>query len=224
MFATREVLAVKNRRITLLDIGLDNAFNASMQAAESLFNSLNADYHEDERVRAVDGDFIRSRDLDTVFSAMTSRCSVLHIQAHGDQSEEPMFHSSDNETSVSLSALAEWSEEYQRGIRTPAVIADGCSTVTGVWQRAVRDCLQGDIAYIGTSRQVGWYEGTVFSSAFYSALLRNRGARTSGLEQAQNAAERAINAYSNLTGETCPYKLKVLSPSRHAKRVFAKGS
>jgi hypothetical protein len=52
----------------------------------------------------------------------------------------------------------------------------------------VRDCLLGEVTYIGTSAMVGWHESTVLSSAFYGALFRNRG-------YGNTPAERAIEAY-----------------------------
>ena len=61
----------------------------------------------------------------------------------------------------------------------------------GAWQKAVRYCLYGDITYIGTSAQIGWHESTVFCSAFYGALLRNKGKGLSAAKQAQDAAEHA---------------------------------
>jgi hypothetical protein len=39
----------------------------------------------------------------------------------------------------------------------------------------VRDCLQGNVTYIGTSAMVGWHESTVFSSAFYGAPFSQSG-------------------------------------------------
>jgi hypothetical protein len=78
---------------------------------------------------------------------------------------------------VSFEELGAMAAERGRGISAGAILADGCRTGTGAWQRAVRDCLQGEVTYIGTSANIGWHDSTVFCSAFYGALFRGRGRR-----------------------------------------------
>ena len=114
--------------------------------------------------------------------------------------------------------IADWFLDHQWGIASGVVIADGCKTGIGKWQRAIRDCLQDDITYIGTSTVIGWYEATVFCSAFYGALVRNRGLGRTPAEQGWDAANRAIRAYETLTDQRCPYKPVLLTPSRQALR------
>jgi len=104
-----------------------------------------------------------------------------------------------------------------RGLQASAVLADGCKTAIGAWQKAVRDCLQREITYIGTSAQVGWHEGTVFCSAFYGAFFRNKGKGLSPAKRALDAADRAIDAYTKITDRPCPYKATTLTPSRRAR-------
>jgi hypothetical protein len=82
-----------------------------------------------------------------------------------------------------------------------------------VWQQAVRDCLLGEVTYIGTSAMVGWHESTVFSSAFYGAPFHNQG-------YGKTPAERAIEAYIILTDRSCPHKVMPLTPIRNAKTAF----
>jgi hypothetical protein len=208
---------VRRRRISLLDIGLDSNFDAAMSFIQSTLANINIHYGEP----VVDIDFVRSRDPDTVLTAFTASCDVLHVMAHGDQvAASPTFSSSDEKTNISLEKLGATAADRGRGISTGAIVADGCKTGTGAWQQAVRDCLHGDVTYIGTSAQVGWYESTAFCSAFYSALLRNKGKGLTPAEQAQDAAERAQQAYTLLTGRHCPYKVMTLSPSRWAKQAF----
>ena len=60
---------------------------------------------------------------------------------------------------------------------------------------------------------------TIFSSAFYAALLRNRGKGATPSEQAREAAERAARAYFEITGRTCPYTVGTLTPSRRAMKL-----
>jgi len=208
---------MRNRRVGLLDIGLDTSFDASMTFVQSTLQNINAGWE----APIVDIDFVRSRDPGTVLAAFTASCDVLHVMAHGDHSATPTFSSSDGTTSVSLEKLGEEAANQGRGIATGAVLADGCKTGTGAWQKAVRDCLHGNITYIGTSAQVGWHEGTVFCSALYGALFRNKGKGLSAAEQAQDAAHRAIRAYTDVTDRPCPYKVTTLTPSRWARKAFA---
>lgn len=209
---------MRNRRVTLLDIGLDDDFDASMNFVQSALQNMNVAYGE----KICDIDFVRSRDPYTVVAAFTSACDVLHVMAHGDHVVTPTFSSTDGKTSISLADLGRWAaESFQSGISTGAVLADGCKTGTGVWRSAVRDCLTGPITYIGTSAAVGWHEGAVFCSAFYGALFRNKGKGQSSAQQAKDAAERAIKAYENLTDLSCPYKVYELEPSRKARAALA---
>jgi hypothetical protein len=208
---------MKNRLITLVDLGLDSSFDASMTFVQGITSNINAGWNSP----VIDVNFVRSRDHETAFSALTTPSTVLHVMAHGDHSEEPSFLSTDGQTQVSLTALADWFLDRSWGISSGVVIADGCKTGIGKWQRAIRDCLQDDITYIGTSTVIGWYEATVFCSAFYGALIRNRGLGKSPAEQGWDAADRAIRAYETLTDARCPYKPVLLTPSRRALRSLA---
>jgi hypothetical protein len=208
---------VRRKRISLLDIGLDSNFDAAMAFVQSTLENINIDH--DEPVAEID--FVRSRDPDTVLTAFTASCDVLHVTAHGDHSVAPTFSSSDGKTMISIEELGERAADLGRGISTGAILADGCKTGTGAWQKAVRDCLQGEVTYIGTSAQIGWRESTVFCSAFYGALFRNKGKGVSPAEHAQDAAKRAQEAYVLLTDRNCPYKVITLRPSRWAKGAFA---
>lgn len=207
---------MKPRRISLLDIGLDASFDAAMTFVQSMLQNINAGWEEP----IVDIDFVRSRDPDTVLTAFTASCDVLHVMAHGDYEDMPAFASSDGRVGVSLEELGEAASARGRGISTGAILADGCRTGTGAWQKAVRDCLQGEVTYIGTSSVVGWHESGVFCSAFYGALFRNKGRGVTPAQQAQDAAERAIEAYGLLTDKTCPFRVSTLTPSRRAKIVL----
>lgn len=209
---------MRSRRVTLLDIGLDDDFDASMNFVQSALKNMNVAYGE----KICDIDFVRSRDPYTVGAAFTSSCDVLHVMAQGDHEVTPTFSSTDGKTSIGLADLGSWAAiTLQSGVSTGAVLADGCKTGTGVWRRAVRDCLAGPITYIGTSAAVGWHEGAVFCSAFYGALFRNKGKGRSSAQQARDAAERAIKAYESLTDRSCPYKVYDLEPSRNARRALA---
>lgn len=208
---------MRNRRVTLLDLGLDDDFETSMNFVQSALQNMNVAWGE----KVCDIDYVRSRDPYTVGAAFTSPCNVLHVMAHGEHEITPTFISTDGKTSLEMSELGVWAAStLQSGISTGAVLADGCKTGVGTWRKAVRDCLEGPITYIGTSAAVGWHEGAVFCSAFYGALFRNKGMGLSSAEQAWDAAERAIQAYQTVTDRKCPYKLYELVPSRAAKAAL----
>lgn len=207
---------MKPRRVSLLDLGLDSSFDAAMTFVQSTLQNINAGCEEP----IVDIDFVRSRDPDTVLSAFTASCDVLHVMAHGDHTVTPTFSSTDGKVEISLEHLGEVAAGQSKGISTSAIIADGCKTGTGVWQKAVRDCLQGEVTYIGTSAVIGWHESGVFCSAFYGALFRNRGKGMTPAEQAWDAADRAIQAYTMLTDKNCPFKVMTLKPSQRARTLL----
>ncbi|RYC05753.1 C25 family cysteine peptidase [Nocardioides zhouii] len=205
---------MKPRRITLVDLGLDSGFDASMTFVQGVLQNVNAGYEEP----VIEIEFIRSRDMSTIREALSTPTDVLHVMAHGDHSEEPTFVSSDEKTQVSLPALANQMLDQGAGIAAPVVVADGCKTGIGVWQKAVRDCLQGPITYIGTSRLLYWHESTVFCSAFYGALTRNKGKGKGKAEQGMDAATRAIDAYVLITDKPSGFKAVTLTPSRRASK------
>jgi len=207
---------MRNRRVSLLDIGLDQSFDASMAFVQSTLQSINAGWSDP----IVDIDFVRSRDPDTVLAAFTAPSDVLHVMAHGDHAETPTFTSSDARTVIALDQLGDYTADRGHGINASTVLADGCKTGIGSWQKALRDCLHGEIVYIGTSGLIGWHESTVFCSAFYGALFRNKGKGQTKTDQALDAATRAIEAYSAITDRPCPYKVMVLTPSRRAQESF----
>lgn len=208
---------MRNRLIGLLDLGLDSRFDASMAFVQSTLQAINAGWAEP----VLDIDFIRSRDTATIMTALTAPYDVLHVMAHGD-GEVPAFVADDGVTAVTLTELAAAAVEQGRGLQTGVVLADACRTGTGKWQKAFRDCLQGEITYIGTSSNIGWHESTVFCSAFYGALSRNRGKGMSPAEQGEDAARRALDAYERLTERKCPYKVMSLTPSRAATKLLTR--
>lgn len=210
---------MKNRQITLMDLGLDEGFNASMTFVQGVLSNVNAGYYSP----ILDIDFIRSRDPQTIAAGLTCPTNVLHVMAHGDHSANPSFSSTDGKTTVDLKLLARRIHDEGFGIVAGTVIADGCKTGIGVWQKSIRDCLEEPITYIGTSRLIGWHESTVFASAFYGAITRNKGAGMTSSEQGRDAGERAIEAYQTLTDKPCPFKVVTLTPSRKALTALKRG-
>ncbi len=62
----------RKRRVSLLDIGLDAAFDASMTFVQSVLQSINAGFESS----VADIDFVRSTDPDTVLSCQPTIADV----------------------------------------------------------------------------------------------------------------------------------------------------
>lgn len=205
---------MRNKRVTLVDLGLDRPFDDSMGFVQSTLMNINAGLASP----VTDIDFIRTRNLEVIWRTILAPCDVLHIMGHGDSSTEPSFVSSDGETEFGFEVLAAYAQETGQGIEAHAILADGCKTATGLWKRTLRDSLEHDIAYIGTSRQIGWHDSTVFCSAFYGAYLKAKGKGLTPAEHALDSASRAVEAFTILTGTKCPFSVSILTPSRAAMR------
>lgn len=87
-----------------------------------------------------------------------------------------------------------------------------------MWKKTICDALEHEIAYIGTSRAIGWHASTVFCSAFYGAYFKGKGKGQTPIDHAFNSATRAIEAFTTISGEKCPYSVSILKPSRKAKK------
>jgi len=207
---------MRNRTVTLIDLGLDEAFDRSMAFTQATLSNVNAGYAE----AVIDVNFVRTRDSPTILQALRTPSTVLHVMAHGDHSEVPAFVSSDGKTQITLDELADRMLREGAGVASPIVIADGCKTGIGLWQKALRNCLQGPVTYVGTSSSVGWHDSTVFCSAFYGALTRHKGRGVAPREQGFDAAVRASKAFITLTDRKSPFKAVELLPSRAALRAM----
>ncbi len=203
---------MRPRVVRLVDLGLDDRFDASMSFIQATLRSINAG--ADSPI--VEVEFVRSRDELTVGMAFTAPAAVLHVMAHGGQAQGPTFSSDDERTQYTLDQLAQHVAQRGRGIRTSTVFADGCRTATAAWQRAFSDVLQGPITYIGTTASVGWHEATVFGAMFYGVLYRTKGKGIDPAEAALRAANAAADAYTEMLGKKCPYRVTTLEPSRWA--------
>ena len=107
---------MRNRQITWLDIGLDDAFDASMTFVQSTIQSLNASWEEP----IADVNFVRSRDPRVVAASMMAPTSVLHVMAHGEQADSPQFVSTDGRVKMDLAYLHQQSPMMGPGMRAPA--------------------------------------------------------------------------------------------------------
>lgn len=206
-------------RVRLIDLGIDEDFDASTIFAQSLVRSLLA---RDERSPAAEVELIRSRDPWVVRTALQAEAALIHLMAHGDKAaDEVGLWGEDGESGVALPDLAEQFAGEGWGIRTGTLFLDCCSSAHGRFIEAVRHCIEEPLAYIGATRAIDWRESTTFTSAFYGAYLKDRGRGFTALERGTNAAERAIAGYKAIVAGLCPYKVTELRPSRKAKRAFS---
>lgn len=143
---------MRSRRLLLLDLAFDPDFALFGRFVEQAVESINVDLAE----KSCHVDYVRSRDRDVSTTAFTSECDVLHVIAHAGSEDEPAFYAADDSVSLSLSEFPVYAKSLgRRGVAASTIIADGCNTATGVWQRSIRDCLRGPVTYIGTSSQIG---------------------------------------------------------------------
>src|SRR3546814_11269365 len=83
----------------------------------------------------------------------------MHVIAHGGSGPDDLgFWSDDEESTLNLTELAETFAEDGEGIESPVLFADCCGTAQGRFTRAIRDCIEQPLAYIGARRMVSWHE------------------------------------------------------------------
>ncbi len=203
---------MKDRTVTLLDLGMDPAFDTSTNLVRETLLNLTIDGRHFDVVT------VRSRDVETVRAVLTSVGDVLHVMAHGYWSSEsgPELYSESDDRLASMREIAESFLKGAAGIRASIVIVEACTTATKPWSDAIRDSISHPVTYVGSSRQIGWYDSAVFMPAFYGALGSRRGRGRTVAEQGLEAVAAARDAYERVSGRTCPFKAKALKPSRAA--------
>ncbi len=207
---------MKPARVRLIDIGIDDDFDVSMSFAQSMIRALGTNNGGSTPIAEVE--FIRTREVSTTMSALQAPASVIHVMAHGETDPDHLgFWSHDEATNVSLTDVAERFHEEGEGIEAALVFADCCSSAQGRFVKAIRDCIETPLVYIGASRSIGWHESTTFASAFYGAYFRNRGRGVSALQRGLTAAQQAIEGYRLIVDGPCPFKALELQPSRAAR-------
>lgn len=205
---------MRNRTVTLLDLGLDSDFAVSTAYTQQLLQSLAVG---DEQ-RALDVITVRSREAWTIHEILTRPSDVLHVMAHAAKWDDGELHLGSED--ADLAALSDVRDGFLRKggypISAAIVIADACRTAAPGWVSVMRDVLGQETAYIGTRREVGWRDSTVFTANFYAALTRTRGKSTPLVDQAMDASDRANEAFRRVTGRASPYVCRPLRPSRAA--------
>ncbi len=162
-------------------------------------------------------ELLRVRDSVTIAAALSRPALVLHISAHSSSRPEEVGFYGHDDSELRLDQLAEelaWLG--QGGVVSACLPADGCGTARVAFVRAIRNCLSGECVYISTRRETCWHESTLFSSLFYSFVLRNKGKGELRSARVLRAAEAARKSYSAHLGKQCPYEVQRLTPSRRS--------
>jgi len=205
-------------RVRLVDLGFEHDFDTSMAFAQSLIQALVTRWGDDP---VAEIEFIRTRDFWTVAAALQNPAHVIHVIAHGEAGPDDLgFWSDDDTTTLSLTELAEAFAADGQGIEASVLFADCCGTAQGRFTKAIRNCIEQPIAYIGSRRNVNWHESTTFASAFYGAYFRDRGRGLPGPARGLRAAERAIDGYKAIVDGPCPFVASELTPSRRALKTL----
>lgn len=222
---------MKPNRIRLIDLGISSRFTRAFEQLSSTIESINAgfvdpDQPENEQIPMAEVEWVRTRSLDVVDHALTSRALVIHVNAHGDSSsdyESIALFSEDEGTEYDFSDLGGWlQDEIGYPICSAGLVIDACRSSTGRVRQEVRKCITNPIAYVGTTREVGWHDGVVWNSGFYGALLRRKGAGIDRVERVVDAADRASRAFTVITGRKSPYRCDVLTPTQRTVKAFGR--
>ena len=189
-----------------------------MAFAQSLIHSLVTRSGENP---VAEVEFIRTRAPGTVSSALQEPAHIIHVLAHGAAApDEVGFWSEDEKTYVNLTELAERFAKDGEGIEASLLFADCCSSAQGRFVRAIRDCIEKPIAYVGAKRNVDWRESTTFASGLYGSYFRNRGVGRTPVERGLDADNNAITGYRAIVDGPCPFVATTLTPSRRARSAL----
>ncbi|WP_022924589.1 hypothetical protein [Serinicoccus marinus] len=211
--------------IRIVDFSGGTDFHHSLEATRNLILSTAALWEESE-----DGIYapaeplahvekVSSADTAVLTAALHAEALVLHLASHmnGRGSDAPSLVGRDSD--VEVSTVAGWLETQGRGIYAACLYVDGCNG--GTQKFTMRDCLEAPVTYIGARRMVTEPECTLFAANFYGGLLQRKGKGLDPLERTRAAAENARDAYAEIAGKECPFRVETVEPSRRAARAFA---
>lgn len=213
--------------IRIVDFSGGTDFHHSLAATRNLILATAALWEErDDGVYAPAGPLahvekVSSADQDVLTAALHAEALVLHLASHmnGRSTDSPSLFGRDHE--VEVATVAEWLADQERGIYAACLYVDGCNGGTQKFIRAMRDCLEVPVTYIGSRRMVTEPQCTLFAANFYGALLQRKGKGEEPLDRTRAAAERAQKAYAAATGSECPFRVETVKPSKAALAAFA---
>lgn len=190
--------------VMILDLGLSERFEASMDYARALVRSTQTGANP-----AVDLHYVHTGDPFAVSMALLADVSIVHVMGHGENDLDPQIVS-DAGRAYRVRDHADFSAHIGIWPVASCLIMDACNTWQDGWFDVVAECLlEGQqLLYVGTTRSVTWAETTLFTGNFYAAALRSRlrGNTDRDWEKLQHACDVAADTYRSITGRRAPFK------------------
>ncbi len=196
------------RTIRVIDLGLDQAFGLSTAFVEANIRALLGG--SQEQAAEFEIELIRTRSARAIEHAVRAGGYVLHLLGHGQaDAPSPGIWSTDGLTGLDFGDLRKDLVKDSAGLDYTLILADGCETARRPYLKALSGCIWSPTVFVGTTRGIGWDDGSAFEGLLYSSLLvKPPGTVKSALARAQ----RAVQAYEALIGK-CPFKVTVLDPA-----------
>lgn len=183
--------------IQIINFGLDSQFRNTERLLKSLVNAF-SDSQQEAKGRRLDVCFTRTFRKNQFAQRLRERTFVTHVMAHG--TPDGSLHGLYGLLNSQLSA--------EQTLRQPAaklgmdvLVLDACQTFSKAWRAQVREALPRgrSLTLIGTTRDVGWNEATMYMATFYGTLLshpvpRGRDARIEMVTVAHRRAKKLMNA------------------------------
>ncbi len=216
---------MRPRVVRIVDIGMTSRFGQTSTFLQSLLAALGSGH---SAAPLIVTELINTDQTSRLLEALHAPADVIHIVAHGyDEPARPtsrgdaVIHSDLNgEVSWTVAELAAGLQSIGAPVGAPCLYIDACESFSTVFRRHVRDLITSETAYVGCRGGNTWFDATTYASAFYPALLRNKGAGTPWVERALEAGEAAAQAFSTLLQRRCPFGVAELRPSRAASSAF----
>lgn len=196
------------RTIRIIDLGLDQAFGLS-----TAFVEANVRAHlggSPAQAAGFEVELIRTRSVRAIEAAVRSDGYLLHLLGHGQaDAPSPGIWSTDNRTGLDFHDLAKDLTKDDAGLDYTLILADGCDTAKKAYVKALSACIWSPTVFVGSTKFVGWDDGSAFEGLLYSSLLLKPPATP---KLALDRAQRAVQAYEALIGK-CPFKVTMLQPT-----------
>lgn len=196
------------KTIRIVDLGLDQSFGLSTAFVEANIRALLGG--SAEQAQGFEIELLRTRSVRAIEYGVRSPGYILHLLGHGSAGEpSPGIWSTDGLTGLDFGDLRKDLVKDNDGLAYTLILADGCQTARKPYVEALRGCIWGPTVFVGTTRDIGWDDGSAFEGLLYSSLL----VKPPGTVKAALArAERAVQAYEALIGK-CPFKVLMLDPA-----------
>lgn len=195
------------RTIRIVDLGLDQAFGLSTAFVEANIRALLGG--DAQQAAGFEIELLRTRSDRAIEHAVRAPGYVLHLLGHGAaEGPSPGIWSTDGLTGLDFGDLRKDLIKDNAGLDYTLILADGCQTARKPYVKALSGCIWSPTVFVGTTRDIGWDDGSAFEGLLYSSLM----VKPPGtLKAAFARAERAVQAYEALIGK-CPFKVTMLEP------------